>query len=77
VLHELRPLLEHQHHPTRREVDRLVLLHVILERELEAGLHVKQLADVLLGMGPPEFVAPGLLDALRLLELDHGEGSLA
>ena len=61
-------LLQDEHHLAREEVDRLVLLHVVLQRELEAGLHVEELADVAVGVRPPQLVAPRLLDALRVLE---------
>jgi hypothetical protein len=37
-----------------------------LQGKLMAGLHIEELAGVVLGLGPPELVPPGLLDALWL-----------
>src|SRR5262245_52847362 len=45
---------------------RLVLLAVELEAQRLAGLHEEQLAAVVVGERPDQFVAPGLLDLRRL-----------
>src|ERR1051325_1098913 len=42
----------------RQQIDRLVLDVVILLRQDLTGLDVKDLADVLLGMGPDGFMSP-------------------
>ena len=48
------------------QVDRFVLHVVVLKAERVAGVHVNQLADIALGLGPVQLVAPGLLDATDL-----------
>src|SRR5262245_61492446 len=56
---------EDEAQPARQDVDPLVLLDVVLERQALARLHDEELADVAVGVGPDELVAPGLLDAPR------------
>src|SRR6266571_1026755 len=46
-------------------VDRLILLIVILQREHVARLDLQDLADVLVGFRPDKLVSPGLLDPVR------------
>src|SRR5947207_12098901 len=60
---------------TGQHVDRLILLVVILQRQHVAGLDVKNLAHVAIGLGPDDLVAPGLLDAVR--ELAHARLSFS
>src|SRR6185503_3166033 len=53
--HQLAP--EHMH--------RLVLAIVVLETQDVPGAHVEELADVAIGAGPDQLVAPGLVDTIR------------
>jgi hypothetical protein len=46
------------------DVHRLVLAVVVLQAEHVAGAHVKDLADVAVGAGPDELIAPRLLDSV-------------
>src|SRR5690606_28741376 len=52
-----------QSHLPAEQVDRLVLALVVLEREGVPRLHVQDLADVAVRVGPDELVAPGFLDS--------------
>src|SRR2546428_4042707 len=49
----------------REHVDRFVLLVVVLQRQDVSGLDVQDLADVAVGPGPDQLMAPGLVDAIR------------
>src|SRR6267378_5541480 len=64
--------------PAGEEVDRLVLRAVVLQAERVAGADVEDLAHVALGVRPDQLVAPGLLDAHRLVfghpEIPHRAG---
>src|SRR5258706_232462 len=51
---------EFEIHATRQHHDRLVLDAVVLERECLTGLDVKDLANVPIGLGPDQLVAPWL-----------------
>jgi hypothetical protein len=51
-----------EEHLAAEHHDRLVLLHVILEREALALLHVEDLAHVAGRLRPDELVPPGLVD---------------
>ncbi len=51
-----------QLHPPAQQHDRLVLDPVVLERQGLAGADVQDLADVALGLGPDQLVAPGFVD---------------
>src|SRR5689334_18369558 len=53
---------EDQLHPAAQQHDRLVLDAVILQRERLARSDVEDLADVAIGLGPDQLVAPGLVD---------------
>src|SRR5678815_1744381 len=50
------------HHATE-QVDRLVLLAMILHRKRVSRLDVQDLSDVTVGPGPDRFVAPRLRDS--------------
>src|SRR5690349_5467253 len=63
-------LLDAQDDLPREHEDRLVLLVVVLERQHMPGLDMEDLADVAVGPGPDELVAPGLFDAIG--EVGHG-----
>src|SRR5216684_7611450 len=58
-------LLNAQDDLAREHVDRFVLLVVILQRQDMSRLDVEDLADVAVGSGPDQLVAPGLLHAVR------------
>src|SRR6266478_2763360 len=64
ALDERLALLETQHDLTAQDVDRFVLLFVILEAEDVPGLDVQDLADVAIGPRPDDLVAPGLVNAI-------------
>ena len=55
--------VELETHRPGEEVDRLVLLTVVLPAERVTLGDVQDLPDVTLGVGPDELVAPGLVDA--------------
>ena len=61
ALDQLVAFLDLEQHPAGPEEDRLVLLIVVLQAEGVAGVDVNQLADVAVGLGPVQLVAPGLL----------------
>ena len=63
-------VLEVQPEPSVGNVDRFVLDQVALERQPPARLDDEDLADVSIGVGPDQFMAPRLLDP-------PGVGSLA
>src|SRR5439155_18647606 len=48
----------------REHVNRFVLLAVVLQRQDVSGLDVQDLADVAVGPGPDQLVAPGLWNAV-------------
>ena len=52
-------------HRPREQVDRLVLLAVVLQAERAARRDVKNFSHILLGMRPDELVSPGFLDPPR------------
>src|SRR2546430_9678941 len=60
-------LLDAQDDLAREHVNRFVLLVVVLQRQDVSGLDVEDLADVAVGSGPDQLVAPGLFDAIRQL----------
>src|SRR5213592_4203208 len=60
-------LLDAQDDLAREHIDRFVLLVVVLQRQDVSGLDVEDLADVAVGSGPDQLVAPGLFDAIRQL----------
>src|SRR5207245_1661002 len=60
-------LLDAQDDLAREHVDRFVLLVVVLQRQDMSGLDVEDLADVAVGSGPDQLVAPWLVDAIRQL----------
>src|SRR2546425_9641307 len=60
-------LLDAQDDLAREHVDRFVLLVVVLQRQDVSGLDVEDLADVAVGSGPDQLVAPWLVDAIRQL----------
>src|SRR2546429_6977351 len=62
-------LLDAQDDLAREHVDRFVLLVVVLQRQDVSRLDVEDLADVAVGSGPDQLVAPGLLYAVG--EVDH------
>src|SRR5881392_491004 len=62
-------LLDAQDDLAREHVDRFVLLVVVLQRQDVSGLDVEYLADVAVGSGPDQLVAPGLFDAIG--EVSH------
>src|SRR5258707_12378978 len=69
--------LEGQVEPALDDSDPLVLPLVVLERQALAGLEDEDLADVLVGPGPDDLVAPGLGDVARQgcpvgREISHG-----
>jgi hypothetical protein len=49
------------------EEDGLVLHFVILKGKGFAGIDVKDLPDILFGLGPDQLIAPGLFDPMRSL----------
>src|SRR5437660_2339259 len=64
-------LLQPQDDLPREHVDRFVLLVVVLQGQHVARLDVQDLADVAVGAGPDDLVAPRLGDAIRNL-FHHG-----
>src|SRR5205814_962659 len=54
-------MLDPQDDLAREDVDRLILLIVILQREHVARLDMQDLADVAIGLRPDELVSPGLV----------------
>src|SRR5439155_22543232 len=54
-------VLDPQDDLAREDVDRLILLIVVRQREHVAGLDMQDLADVAIGLRPDELVAPGLV----------------
>src|SRR5205809_5771197 len=62
-------LLDAQDDLAREHVDRFVLLVVVLQRQDVSGLDVEDLADVAVGSGPDQLVAPGLFDTIG--EVSH------
>src|SRR2546427_672121 len=65
-------LLEPQDDLARQHVDRFVLLVVVLERQYVPGLDVQDLADIAIGAGPDQLVAPWFVDPIREGEVGHG-----
>src|SRR5207249_2877915 len=65
-------LLDAQDDLTREHVDRFVLLVVVLQRQDVSGLDVEDFADVAVGSGPDQLVAPGLFHPVR----EGGHGTL-
>src|SRR5436309_8883648 len=59
-------LLDLEHQLARVEVNRLVLVVVVLQAQRVPGVHVNQLADVPIGLRPVKLVTPGLLDACHV-----------
>src|SRR6266576_7085781 len=57
-------LLDAQDDLAREHVDRFVLLVVVLQRQDVSRLDVQDLADVAVGPGPDQLVAPRLVDAV-------------
>src|SRR6266576_1942798 len=62
--HHRLELMDPQDDLAREHVDRFVLLVVVLQRQDVSRLDVQDLADVAVGPGPDQLVAPGLLDAV-------------
>src|SRR5213079_1979648 len=62
-------LLDAQDDLAREHVDRFVLLVVVLQRQDVSRLDVEDLADVAVGSGPDQLVAPGLFDTIG--EVSH------
>src|SRR6266511_3649918 len=58
-------LLDAEDDLAREHVDRFVLLVVVLQRQDVSRLDVQDLADVAVGPGPDQLVAPGLLHTVR------------
>src|SRR4051812_10660428 len=67
LLHLSLLVLDEKEHLPARDQDRLFLGAVVLQRELVPLVDVQDLADVIAGLGPDEFVTPGLLDPSDLL----------
>src|SRR6266496_1796800 len=59
-------LLDLEHQLARVEVNRLVLVIVVLQAQRVPGLHVNQFADVPIGLRPVKLVTPGFLDACHV-----------
>src|SRR5262245_62910014 len=64
-LHGAGVVLEMQPEPAAEDVDRLVLRHVLLERQPLAGLDDQQLAAVPVGERPDQLVTPRLRDPAK------------
>jgi hypothetical protein len=59
-------LFDLKEHSAGRQVDRFILLIVVLKAERVAGVDVNHLADVALGLGPMQLITPGLIDFCHL-----------